>query len=240
MGGERISRLACDLSAVNFLTILDFGMQPYFVNSLIAAWARQDLVRYHRIVAVAMTLYSSVLLMAALGLVVITFAISWADLLGLHTITETKTLWTAGLLAAGVLVLIPEGIFTGIYRARGEYNLSVAASIITQTLSGYGFCFVAAVGGPPPLAASLYISAAGTTWLLIGIDQWRRYHDFPLAVTIPRLSELRSAFPQCAQYWIAGLSQPIVLNVPIILLGMWGAPRDRGSLFRRPDADRNY
>src|SRR5262249_7063039 len=85
-------------------------------------------------------------------------------------------------------------------------------------------CLIAAVGGTPPVAASLYFFVAAAIWVLVGIDQLRRYHEFPLAIATPDLSELRKAVPQFAQYWIAGLSQPIVLNIPIILLGMWGAP----------------
>ena len=133
-------------SAANFLMILDFGMQTYFSNSLLIAWSRRDDCAFRRHISVAVTLYLVVFLAAMAALAASAPAVSWPALLGIKALSASSTLWCGGMLAVGILILIPLSVFTGVYRVRGDYNLSVATGMFTQTATGYVLCVIAMLG----------------------------------------------------------------------------------------------
>jgi O-antigen/teichoic acid export membrane protein len=210
-------------SAASFLTILDLGMQAYFVNSLLVAWSRHADRAYRRHIAVAVTLYLVVFLAAMAALAGSALTVSWPLLLGIKALSASSTLWCGGLLAVGILILVPLSLFTGVYRVRGDYNLGVATGMFTQTAPGYALCAIAVLGGTPASAAIMYLFASMAAWILVAVDQTRRYGAFPLAVVTPTEAELREAAIQSAQYMVPSVAAPIVMNFPIILLGMWGS-----------------
>jgi O-antigen/teichoic acid export membrane protein len=210
-------------SAANFLVILDLGMQTYFVNSLLIAWSRRDHCAFKRHIGVAMTLYVVVLLIAVAALGASMLVVPWPAWLGIKALSSSGALRCGAFLIVGLLALIPLGIFTGVYRVRGDYSLSVATVMFTQIATGYVLCAIAMLGGSPESAAAMYLFASAAAWILVAADQRRRYGAFSLSISAPTESELRMAAAKSAQYTVPGIAAPIVQHFPVILLGMWGA-----------------
>ena len=51
-------------SAAGFLAMLDFGLQAYFINALLVAWSKKDLVAYRRLISTAIFIYGAIILLS--------------------------------------------------------------------------------------------------------------------------------------------------------------------------------
>jgi O-antigen/teichoic acid export membrane protein len=218
-------------SASALLATLDFGMQLYFGNLLLIAWSRDEPVAYRRAISNAMMLYACVLACAVAALAVSAFIVPWASVLSVGVMNARDVLWTGGLLAGAGLSLIPLGVVTAIYRARGDYALSIGVSVFGDALRGIGVCVAALLGAGPGLAAGAYTIVALLTWLVVGLDQRKRYGEFPLGLTIPTRREFHDAFLRSGLYAVHFAMNPIVTNAPVILLGAAGLQQGAVAVF---------
>jgi O-antigen/teichoic acid export membrane protein len=216
-------------AATNFLLVLDCGMQTYFVNSMLISRVSNDAEAFRRYIATAMLLYLVVLALTVLLFAVIVLMGVGPSILGLRALDFGRAASVAGLLGASVLSLLPLGIFTGIYRIRGNYGLSTLTSVLTQTLPGFGLCLVASHGGTPVAGALTYFLAAALAWLLVAADQRHRYGEFPFRIAPPTRTELRAVATKSIQYMVSSLAVPVTLHVPVLLLGVLGGA---GSVIR--------
>src|SRR5438552_183762 len=71
-------------SAAGLLSLLDFGIQIYFGNALLIARSKRDDAGYRRYFAVAMGVYSLILLTAGVVLLGGAAFIPWGDVLNTH------------------------------------------------------------------------------------------------------------------------------------------------------------
>jgi O-antigen/teichoic acid export membrane protein len=209
------------VAAANCCLLLDFGMQTYFVNSLLFAWAKQDRPGYRRRVAIAMTLYGVVLPTAIVLIAIGGMAWSWPALLGVRSMASTTAYWTGGSYLASLFVLMPLGIFTGIYRVRGDYKYSVITGMVTVTLTGFAVSAIAAAGGTPVACGIMYLLVSALAWAGVALDQKYRYGEFPFRAQIPTRQELRTAIGQSLQYAAPAVAAPFALHFPVVLLGIW-------------------
>ena len=210
-------------AAAGFLLVLDCGMQTYFVNSLLVAHIHHDRQAYRRLISVAMTSYALVLtVVVVVSLAAFASGFSPA-VLGVHKLDNAASTWTAVLLGGAILSLLPLGVFTGIYRIRGNYDLSVVTGLLSQTAPGFGLCLAVYLGGSPVAAAMVYFSAALAAWLFVATDQLRRYGEFPLELAKPARSEVVKVVAHSLQYMVSGVASPVTLQGPVLLLGFWGA-----------------
>lgn len=209
-------------AGANFLSFLDFGMQTYFTNTLLRAWVEQDHAAFRKQLGNAVALYAAVILasIATLGGLLALFP--WADWLGIRAMSYPTAAAVASSLCGSVLALIPLGIFTGIYRVRGDYNRSIAVTMVTQSMAGLGLCILAALGGKPLGAAVLYGCISVAAWIGVVADQRRRYREFPARIEIPTASELKTIVMHSAQYLTPVVSTPLLFHLPIVLLGSLG------------------
>jgi O-antigen/teichoic acid export membrane protein len=206
-------------SASGFLSALDLGMQTYFGNRLLAAWSRRDHAGYRRSLATALGLYSLVLGSSVVALAVLMFLVPWPSLLGIMVLSAADVLWALSLLSAATLILIPIGLFTAVYRARGEYGLSTASGAIGEAARGLAVVLVVVCGGGPVPAAASFLLVAGVFGSVVLWDQERRYGGAPILPELPNAVEFAEAMSQSGRYLVAGLVTPILLNAPILLLG---------------------
>jgi O-antigen/teichoic acid export membrane protein len=207
-------------SATASLSMFDLGMQIYFNNALQIAWSRQDIRAYRRLIATGFGTYAVILSAAVLLLTGTLSVFSWSALLGTRGMSPSAVLWTAGLLATATLVLIPFCILTGVYRARGDYGLSATVSTAADVFRAFGACAVVTFGGPPIIAAWVYFGIALVAWILVVLDQRRRYGEAPLAIDLPTMQETKLAASKAALYMAPTFVTPVVANGPVILLGM--------------------
>lgn len=211
-------------SASGFLSMLDFGMQIYFGNALLIAWSRQDFAAYRRFLATAFAMYSVILLGALVLLIAVSRVVSWPSLLGIRAMSGPAALTTLSLLVLTTLSLIPLGIVTAIYRARGDYGVGTVVMVIVEASRGFGVCLVAALGGTPIAAAIVHLLIAGVFWFAVSVHQRRRYGELPLAFAVPTKLELKEGLSQSALYMAPTIVTPVVLNCPVVLLGLLGSP----------------
>lgn len=206
-------------SATGFLSILDLGMQVYFANALLAAWSQQNLPAYRRYLGTGLGLYAVILGFASAILVIAAPLAPWSDWFGTSTMTPSSVTVTLCLLGAASLILIPAGLLTAIYRARGDYGLSTASSAVAEVCRGVAMAAIVLAGGGPVAAGTAYLIVAGLFVVAVLWDQKRRYGAHSFAPTLPSGPEFREALSQSARYLIAGMATPMLQNAPILILG---------------------
>lgn len=206
-------------SAVSMLTMIDLGMQIYFGNAMLIAWSRGNLAEYRRHFAVAMGFYASVLVATAAVLAAIAIPLANHLFAQLHVMTGASAMWTAVVLAASTLGLVPFGMLTAVYRAHGDYSRGATIGIVTESLRGLGVCTVALLGGSPLAAALVYLSMAALSWAAVVFDQRRTYRERLLSVTLPTRSEAIETVHRSSLYMAPTLATPIVINGPVLLMG---------------------
>lgn len=210
-------------SASALFAMVDFGTQIYFGNALMIAWSRRDMVTFRRLFATAMGIYAVIIAVVAVLLFGATTVASWPLLLGTQGMNDHTALWTFLPMVAATLGLVPLGIFTGLYRVYGDYVHGTVLVVIADAGRGFGVCLVAFSGGTPIVAAWAYLVIASLLWLAVVRDLRRRFGPIPFSLGLPTMSELRDAVSRSALYFVPTVVTPIVLNLPIILLGKLGA-----------------
>lgn len=218
-------------SAASLLSILDGGLQIYFGNALLIARAQDDDAAFRRRFAVALCAYG-VILSIAVTVIAIGLGLSpWAGRWTAGMSNGGAALTALGLLAAATLIMIPFGLVTAIYRAYGDYGRGGAISIGAEAVRGLAVCVVAALGGTPPMAAGVFLGFAVMSWIFVVGDQRRRYGPMSFVPAWPTRDELRTAALGSALYLSPTLVSPAVVNVPVLLLGLFNAPASAVVLF---------
>jgi O-antigen/teichoic acid export membrane protein len=218
-GTDRYADWIVILSAVNFLTICDFGLQIYFGNELLMTWTRGDEGAYRRTRAVAMGCYAVVLSIVATGFCASLYLWHWPLRLGLHEMDPGAALSVTVLLAISTLTTIPLGAVTSIYRAQGHYSRGTTINAIFDSLRGFGTCAVAFLGGSQLHAAILYISVALFSWFIVLVDQNRQYKESALHISLPSPHEFKTISQNALFYFIPILATPTFVNAPILIMG---------------------
>ncbi len=174
------------LAAVEFLALLDLGLQTYFGNAFMKHVSRGDEAGLHRAKGLALGLYGVIVgsgLCLVAAATVLWPANGFAAGLG---IDYPHGGWLALVLAVSVVCRLPTGLLTGIYRARGEPARAIGFDL-ALTLLRIAAVVVAIIAGGGPLAVSLGVLLA--FWLVVTLalrDQRRRYGERWPA---PRLGE---------------------------------------------------
>jgi O-antigen/teichoic acid export membrane protein len=222
-GPELYSDWIIVYAAATSLSFLDLGIQVYFGNALLIARSRGDIPAYRRQFGIATSAYVIILLVTGLSLAAASLSAPWQGLLSTHLMSEATVNATFMILAVATLLLIPFGLVTAVYRAYGDYAHAGVISTSTDALRGIGICVVSLIGGDPVSAATVYLAVALMFWMIVVVDQRKRYGEFPFALTAPMRSELKSGAIGSALYIIPTLATPLALNGPILLLGALGA-----------------
>ncbi len=210
-------------SAAALFAMLDVGLQVYFGNALMIAWSRDDLPAFRRQFAVALSCYMVIVGGGAVLLAGLTFLADMPDFLGARTLHAAGVLWTFIPLAASTLCLIPLGLFGAIYRIRGDYVHGTIYTATADSSRGFGVCAVALLGGGPVVAGWGYLAIALLLWGGILRDLRNRFGPLPIGLARPTLRELRITLSQSSLYMLPTAVAPLILNVPILLLGRFGA-----------------
>lgn len=208
-------------SAASLLSGLDGGIQIYFGNALLIARAKDDDAAFRRRIAVAMGAYS-VILCGAIAIMAVGLI---GDSLNVPIPAEAMDGPAAAkvlmLLAAATLILTPFGLVTAIYRAYGDYGRAGAMSVSAEAVRGLAVCVVVLLGGTPVAAAGVFLAVAVMYWVIVVFDQRRRYGHISLAPAWPTAPEFKEGAVGSALYLAPTLASPIIINAPILLLGMF-------------------
>lgn len=181
-GSSRYGEWLAVSAVVAYASLLDGGVQTWVVNRLNALYAKNELVEYARTLHSALH-WSLVVSVGALGVVIATVLLVPLDtVLGLASIDRWTTSLLLALLAIQIIVTLPAGLISGIYRTVGEFarglmiaNIQRASHFALTALAlwlGAGLPVVAVVQ-LVPLAAGLAYAAR---------DLRRRHPEIPLGI----------------------------------------------------------
>lgn len=206
-------------SASSLFTIVDFGVQAHFGNALLIAWSKNDEGKYKKIFTLSIFIYLFILFITFLLLFGTMIISSWPSIIGTRFLDEKSSLSAFLLLTISTLILVPTGVFTGIYRSRGNYVHGTLFYVVADACRGFGVCLSALFGATPAMAAWIFSLIALLYWAVIIIDLRHRYGPLPFSSKLPSRGELREAISGSAQYFIPSAVTNISINIPIILLG---------------------
>lgn len=163
-----------------YLSMTDLGFTQSAANDMTARVARGD-----RAGALAVFQSIGVLVygIAALGLVLSAAIVPWlplGDWLNFQVMDARTAQWVLWLLAAQVLVSLPDGVTHAGFRAGGEYALHFGLHSVVRLLQFAGVWAAALAGGGPLAAAavSMVVRALATTafaLLVVHRHRWLRY-----------------------------------------------------------------
>lgn len=205
-------------NATNFLSVLDLGMQLYFGNVFLFAWSSKDYGTYRRSIGIAFWFYGCIITLCIIALGLTLKFVPWQALLSVQTLDNNSFNWTVGILAIATLILLPSAIPTALYRAKGDYGSSIAISTIGEMLRGVGLCVAVIVGATPPVAATVYFGVALSLWIFLGVNQYRRYGEFPIRMEFPNWLETTEVVRKSSLYFTHTIITPIITNVPVLIL----------------------
>ncbi len=163
-----------------YLSMTDLGFTQSAANDMTARVARGDRAGT---LAVFQSLGVLVYGMAGLGMVLTAAVVPWlplADWLNFQAMDTRTAQWVLWLLAAQVLVALPDGVTHAGFRAGGEYALHFGLHGIVRLLQFAGVWITALAGGGPLAAAGVFmgvrvLATAAFAVLVVRRHRWLRY-----------------------------------------------------------------
>lgn len=210
-------------SAAALFATLDAGLQVYFGNALMIAWSRQDQAAFRRQFAIAASFYLVIVTAGAALLGGLVLFSSLGEFLGVRTLGSAQAMWTFLPLAVSTLSLIPFGLCGAIYRVHGDYVNGTLRAAAADSARGFGVCAVALLGGAPLVAGWFYLAIGILLWWSSLADLRKRFGPLPIGLAWPSRGELKAVVSQSSLYLMPTAVAPLILNVPILLLGRFGA-----------------
>lgn len=163
-----------------YLAMTDLGFTQSAANDMTARVARGD-----RTGALAVFQRLGVLVygMAGLGLLLTAAVVPWlplADWLNFQAMDTRTAQWVLWLLAAQVLVTLPDGVTHAGFRAGGEYALHFGLHGIVRLLQFAGVWIAALAGGGPLAAAGVFMGVRALATVVFALlvvrrHRWLRY-----------------------------------------------------------------
>lgn len=210
-------------SAAALFSMLDAGLQVYFGNALMIAWSQGDMASFRRQFAISASFYLVVICFGAAMLAALIAAFDPAALLGARTLSDSDVLWTFLPLVGSTLCLVPFGLCGALYRVHADYVNGTLRAAAADSARGFGVCAVALLGAGPVVAGWCYLIIALLLWISTLADLRKRFGPLPAGLARPTLDEVRETLSRASLYLVPTSVAPLILNVPILLLGRFGA-----------------
>ncbi len=169
--------------AVTVFQLADLGLQTYVINSICAAWAKEKIDEFHQILWDALAVQTRIvgaLILLVCGVLWLAPVNSW---LSLHTINRSTAALALGILSVDLLLNIPLGVVSGIYRATGRFARNAMMGVV-QKFGALALTLVMLYyrRGFVSLAATrLLVTLAGVVWLLLDFPRLYPWLRFRLA-----------------------------------------------------------
>jgi O-antigen/teichoic acid export membrane protein len=231
------------ISAVgNLVLIADSGLQFRAINRFLAFKSSVDCDgRTAHFYAAMLRIYQGLAAVLVIVLLVGEYFISPAAVLGFQTVAHFDAAFVV--MTAGMLLTLPSGLVSGLYRARGLYGRAVrlqnravlvaqigqlVAIVATGSLLAVTFAYVAM-----QVLIALYILAIDAPRLFPFLRKPRVRHSW---------SWIAGQFRKAAPFAIAGTTEQALLNLPVLLVSafvsdrvavaQWGLTRVIAGLLR--------
>jgi O-antigen/teichoic acid export membrane protein len=208
-------------AAAGFLALADVGMQTYFGNLMVQAWARSDPNGCNHVIALALGAYTIVCGLTFVLATAVFLAVDWPDRLNITMLPHDEARWTLAWLGLSFLCLVPRGITTQIYRARGDFGRAINLTTLLVVARAGAIALTLALGAPPRVVALvdvLIVLVIG--WGLVLFDQKWRYSDLRYGLRLPDRNETSDLIDKTRWYFLPQLSAILLLHAPVLIIGL--------------------
>jgi O-antigen/teichoic acid export membrane protein len=205
-------------SLTAYLSTLDLGVNTAGANRLTQEFARGDLTAYARYQASALVFYLGLATLGGLVIAVATWRLPVAQWLGLRSISPRDAAWVAWLLGMQLLLAMPVGFLSAIYRTTGRLAGSVWLGN-AQTLATLGFVpVVLGLGGGMPALAALQLVPLLAVAAFVLWHGWRRWPALMPRWSAARLSAFRELLEPSLFFGLMLLTTALSLQGTVLLV----------------------
>ncbi|MFL5238545.1 MAG: hypothetical protein ACJ8EL_13255 [Rhizomicrobium sp.] len=147
------------------------------------------------------------------------------------------------IMSAGILLALPSGLVTGLYRARGLYGRAVWLQSSATLVGQFGQLVAIVATGSLLAVATVYVAAQMLIAIYLLVIDAPRLFPFLRGVTVKlSLRWVLGQFRKAAPFAIAGATELALLNLPVLLVSalvpdrvavaQWGLTRVVAGLLR--------
>ena len=202
-----------------YLSMSDLGFSQSAANDMTARTARRD---YTGALAVFQSLSVLVYSVSTLGLFLLTCVVFWLPLgewLNLQSIDTSTAQWVLWLLAAQVLVALPDGVTHAGFRASGEYALHFGLNGIVRLLQFVGVWLAALLGGGPLAAAGVFIGVRTFATVAFAVLLVYRHHWLCYGRAAASVGEMRRLLRPALASMAIPLAQALNIQGMVVAVG---------------------
>ncbi|NKB20496.1 MAG: hypothetical protein GKS01_08355 [Alphaproteobacteria bacterium] len=206
------------LSTAGFIAILDFGLRTYFGNSLQGALSRGEHEEFLQLLRYGTFFYT---ILVATGFVIalsLSYFVTWPELLNVKTLSALSSAHVLSLLSAYFLLTLPFGFISSIYRAYGEYAISVMVSNLTRIGLLAAIAAMLTIEASITSIALVYAVIAGVTWASVVIHQKQRYPDLEFGIAVPNKAAFKEALSIGPAYAMVPIATALSIHGTILLI----------------------
>lgn len=240
--GEALAAWLVIYAVGNLVLIADSGLQFRAINRFLAFKSSADCDgRTARFYAAMLRIYLGLAGFLVILVLLVTQLLSPSAVLGFQTIPNFDAAFVV--MTAGMLLTLPSGLVSGLYRARGLYGRAVrlqnwgalvaqvgqlVAIVATGSLLAVAIAFVAT-----QVLTAVYFLAIDASRLFPFLRGMRAKHSWPWTV---------GQFRKAAPFAVAGATELALLNLPVLLISafvsdrvavaQWGLTRVIAGLLR--------
>lgn len=226
----------------NLILIADAGLQSRAINRFLAFKSSVDCDgRTARFYAAMLRVYLGLTGFLVILVLVGTQLISPAAVLGFRAVSNFDAAFSV--MTTGMLLILPSGLASGLYRARGLYGRAVRLQNWSMLVAQIGQLVAIAVTGNLLAVAIAYVTVQVlTTIYFLAIDAPRL---FPFLRGVRAKQSWRwivGQFRRAAPFAVAGATELALLNLPVLLVSalvsdrvavaQWGLTRVVAGLLR--------
>jgi O-antigen/teichoic acid export membrane protein len=208
-------------AAADCLRLIEFGFHFHAGNLLRMAWARGELAQYKRALKVGLAVYSVILGASGLLLFPLATMVNWPTILGTTTLSHESATLSLVLLSISTLLMLPRNIIIAVYDARGDFGRGQLLNTLYVLVLTCATSVALMLDAAPPLIALIQlVTTILVGWVVLLMDQARRYQQLDLGVALPTRQELVDLLAKARHYSVSPLSEIVLTRAPILLLGM--------------------
>jgi O-antigen/teichoic acid export membrane protein len=204
-------------SLTAYLATLDLGVNAAGANRLTQEYARGDLAAYARYQASALAFYSGLATLGGLTIALAAWQLPVAEWLGLRSISPGDAAWVVSLLGIQILLAMPVGFLSSIYRTTGCLAWSVWLGN-AQTLGTLALVpVVLGLGGGMPALAGVQLIPLLAVATFVLWHGWRRWPALMPRWSAARLPAFRELLAPSLFFALMLLTTALSLQGTVLL-----------------------
>lgn len=205
------------------LSVLNFGVQTYVINRLIAFYVRGEVARGTELLHAALRLYiviCSLAVLATLGLVVWPELLSWLKITVLPPNQARLVMGIQGLLVAYTLL---NGMLVTLFRVNNQLPRQLAYRLVERVV--YSFCPIAvAFAGGFPVHATLATAVLIVGIGIVALQDVNRCSPFKLGISASSWKLSFNLLGPSLVFFLVSLTSTLLTTGTIVIISTnWGA-----------------